>query len=59
MTKRNEGEMAALLAKFHEQLGPLDKWSDAAQIRLQAWVKELDQRCMEIDQDLLRCNCDD
>lgn len=58
MTQRTEREMTALLAKFEEQLGRLDTWSPTALVKLEAWVRELDRRWMEIDPDL-RCNCDD
>lgn len=54
MSKRNAKEMAALLAKIDEQLGPLDRWSDAALVKLDEWKQTLDRRWMEID-DRTRC----
>ncbi len=58
MSQRTEREMAALLAKFDEQLGRLDTWSEAARCKLEAWRKDLEHRQMEVDPDL-HCNCDD
>lgn len=39
MTSRTDKEMAALLGKFDIQIGPLDKWSDAALEQLNEWLK--------------------
>lgn len=58
MTQRTEREMAAILAKFDEQLGRLDTWSVAALKKLDDWVRDLEIRRMQIDPDL-NCNCGD
>lgn len=38
MTSRTEKEMTALLSKFTEQIGPMDKWSDQALELLNDWL---------------------
>ena len=58
MIQRNEREMVGLLGKIDEQLGFLNKWSDAALIKLEAWVKDVDCRLMILEPDL-RSNSDD
>jgi hypothetical protein len=40
MASRTEKEMAALLAKFNEQIGPLDKWSEPAMEKLNDWLAD-------------------
>jgi hypothetical protein len=39
MANRTDKEMAALLGKFNELLGPMDKWSDAALERINNWLE--------------------
>lgn len=58
MTQRAEREMVAILAKFDEQLGRLDTWSNAALEKLHAWLGDVDRRRMEHDSEL-HCNCED
>lgn len=40
MTSRTEKEMTELLAKFNEQIGLLDKWSDQALEVLNDWLTD-------------------
>jgi hypothetical protein len=40
MTSRTDKEMTALLGKFNEQIGPLEKWSDQALEVLNAWLSD-------------------
>lgn len=40
MTSRTDKEMAALLNKINELIGPLDRWSDQALVRLNNWMTE-------------------
>jgi len=40
MTSRTEKEMSALLVKFNELIGPLDKWSEQAIERLNGWLAD-------------------
>lgn len=40
MASRTEKEMAALLAKFNEQIGPLDKWSGSALEKFNDWLAD-------------------
>ncbi len=38
MTQRSDKEMTALLSKFNDQIGPMDKWSDEALEVLNDWL---------------------
>jgi hypothetical protein len=40
MELRTENEMIALISAFHDQLGPLDKWSQKALENLSIWLND-------------------
>lgn len=40
MTRHNK-EMMALVAKFNEQIGPLERWSEDALKTLDRWLSDL------------------
>ena len=48
---RSSKEMDALLAKIDVMIGPLDKWTEEALLKLSAWIMDFDRRWTELDQE--------